>query len=91
MARSKTQSLSDDALAELDAARERVVARFSAPCNIGPPLAGVEAGAVLEVAGDSPNVGHWTVVKIDKDWMQVAPRTIVDHAPRAGCTVEWVA
>jgi endonuclease YncB( thermonuclease family) len=80
-----------EALADLDAARQRVVARFSAPCNIGPPLEGVGDGDTIEVAGDSPNAGRWTVVKVDADWMQVAPRLITEHAPRAGCTVEWVA
>lgn len=87
----ESAAVAEEALADLDAARDRVVARFSAPCNIGPPLRGVSDGDIVEVAGDSPNAGRWTVVKVDKDWMQVAPRLIQDHAPRAGCTVEWVA
>lgn len=80
-----------EAFDEQDAVRQRREARFSAPCNIGPPIPGVRDGDIVEVAGDSPNAGRWTVVRVDKDWMEVAPRLIRDHEPRPGCTMEWVA
>ncbi len=65
--------------------------RFSAPCNIGPPLAGVSAGSVLVVEGPTPNAGRYVVAKVDADWMSVTERVIEDGVGAAGVTVKEAA
>lgn len=64
--------------------------RFSAPFNIGPPLAGAKAGSVVEVWGATPNVGRYEIAKVDKDWMIVTEKVIEDHVPQGGVKVALV-
>lgn len=64
--------------------------RFSAPCNIGPPLPGAAAGGVIEVAGPTPNAGRYVIAKVDADWMSITERVIEDEPRPVGVTVALV-
>jgi hypothetical protein len=69
---------------------ETLAVRFSAPCNIGPPIAGVEPGSVIEIEGPTPNAGRYVVKQVDDDWMQITDKVIEDHARAQGVKVSLV-
>lgn len=64
--------------------------RFSAPCNIGPPIPGAEPGSVIEVEGATPNAGRYVVHSVDADWMAITERVIEDHTGAEGVKVSLV-